>query len=359
MARDRPQQRPRRDGVRRDPPRERHGIARLQRHARGAVEQRRGAVAVAGVEEVEAARGVRDAAPRQRAGDGGPEQRRLRIDRPRRDLGVDGGRVGRGEERAAALLVLVGVDERRIAREQRIARTRLGLRGREPVAVEVEPRAAHPGPRRAAVGVLHGQQDDDHVGQRRVVAVGCEAGEHAQVGVGAAGLVAVHGGRQPHDRGRARGRAPPARAHGPQAPQARARPGGRHAREHRVAQRPSLAAAPGHAGADDGRGLRDRAQVAVDPRRGRRPHDGRRRRDRRAAAPRGARRQRGEDERGQRGGAPHRPGSTTSLRASPALGPTSPAASSSSPIAGPARARQSTSPEASSARARSTSARVW
>ena len=334
--------------------------ARLEGHPDRSEEQRRGAVAVARVEQVEGPARCSTGSPcagRRRAPPA-PRCRARRRARPRAARGrAAPSRAGRRSR--AALLVLVDVGQRRHREQQAQAGLGLGLGERQPVAVEVEAVGVDPRVHLVAIGVLDGEHDDDHAAQAAGRGSPGEVAQQAQVGVGAAGLVAVHRARQPDDRGRVAGAARAPGAHRAQPRQGGAQTIRRQGRGDRVAQRPTLDAEAGDAGADHGRGARHGADVGVDLRGARGVVGGGRRGDGRARGARGGRRgERAERER-ERRRPPHRAGSTTSLRASPALGACRAPARSSRPTTSPASACQSTSPAASSASARSTSARVW
>jgi hypothetical protein len=239
--------------------------AGLERHPGRSEEQRRGAVAVAGVEEVEAPpAGGRVALALEGGAHRRPQHVALGRERRLGQLVEERRRVGREEEDVAPLLVLVGVDQRR-HREQR-AQTGLGLGlcDCQPVAVEVEAIGVDARAHVAGVGVLIGEHDDDHAAQQRVIAAPGEVAQQAQVGVGAAGLVAVHRSGHPHDRGGVAGAARAAGAHGAQPRQGGAQAIGGQRRDDRVAQRPAPRAEAGDGGSDHGRRAAHGAHVGVD-----------------------------------------------------------------------------------------------
>ena len=335
--------------------------ARLEGHPDRSEEQRRGAVAVAGVEQVERpVAGRRVALAPEGGAHRRPDDVALGGERGLGQLVEERLGVGRGEEGRAALLVLVDVGQRRHREQQAQAGLGLGLGQRQPVAVEVEAVGVDARVRLVAVGVL----DRGARRRRRGAAAGCgsrgrASRSSAQVGVGPAGLVAVHRARHPHDRGRVAGAARAPGAHRAQPGQGGAQAIRGQGGDDRVAQRPALHAGAGDGGADHRRGARRRRGRRRRP--APRSRAGRRRagRARRAGGARGGRRSSAGAHSADRQRPPHRAGSTTSLRASPALGATSAPARSSRPTTSPASACQSTAPAASSASASSTSARVW
>ena len=110
-----------------------------------------------------------------------------------------------------AHLVRVYEERRRILAQQLQLPVRLGLRAREPVAVEVEVVVVAAGGRLAAIRVLRGRDHHNGVVEdllRSAVVTVRQLVENAQVGVGTGFLVPMDVPREPENRGGGRGQLP-------------------------------------------------------------------------------------------------------------------------------------------------------